>query len=246
MAADLRAAKIAARDTVDHLVAKLKASDVIICLSDDFDNFRLKVDPTYKSNRKGTTRPEHLYDLKEWLGQKYPTALRPRMEADDVMGILATEPHTGDRIMVSEDKDMQTVPALLYRPHKPKEGVRLISVEEAERFHLWQTIVGDTTDGYPGCPGQGPEAADRLLAGIGYTSHVHTFARGPRKGEEEVRWEKVDLGCRWTAIVSAYEKCGQSEAHAVIQANLARILKHGDVDGNRVIPWVPPVTKRAN
>lgn len=241
VAADLRAAKIAARDTIDHLVAKLDGTAVIVCLSDDLNNFRKDVSPTYKSHRTSVQRPEHLYDIKEWLGQKYPTEVRHRLEADDVMGILATEPHAGERIMVSEDKDMMTVPALLYRPHKPGEGVRLISVEEAERFHLWQTIVGDQTDGYPGCPGQGPDAAERLLAGIGYASHVHTFLRGPRKGEEEVRWEKADLGCRWAAIVSAYEKCGQSEAHAVIQANLARILKHGDVDGNRVIPWVPPV-----
>jgi hypothetical protein len=32
-------------------------------------------------------------------------------------------------------------------------------------------------------------------------------------------------------------KAGLTEADAVVQVNLARILKHSDIDGNRVIPW---------
>jgi hypothetical protein len=38
----------------------------------------------------------------------------------------------------------------------------------------------------------------------------------------------------------AYAKAGLTERDAVIQVNLARILKHGEYAGNRVIPWVPP------
>src|SRR3546814_13723930 len=88
LAADFKAAKKAARDTIDELVERLKASEIVVCLSDDFDNFRKDIYPEYKNNRKSSVRPEHLYDLKEWLGQKYPTRLIQRLEADDVMGIL--------------------------------------------------------------------------------------------------------------------------------------------------------------
>jgi len=236
--ADFRAAKRAARDTIDDLMSKLDGDEVIVCLSDDFDNFRHDFYPSYKGHRS-KERPIHLYDLKEWISSRYPTRQEPRLEADDVIGILATEPHQGDRIMVSHDKDMQTIPGLLYRPHKAEEGVREISLEEADRFHLWQTIVGDQTDGYPGCPGAGPSAAEHLLAGIGYTKHEREITRGKRKGELDVKWTKADLGCRWKAIVSAYEKAGLGEPQAVIQANLARILRHGDWDGRRVLPWAP-------
>lgn len=236
--ADFAAAKRAARDTIDHLVEKLDADAVIVCLSDDYQNFRKDYYPEYKRSRKDSVRPEHLYDLKEWLGQKYPTQLRPRMEADDVMGILSTEPHTGDRIIVSADKDMQTIPGLLYNPNKPELKIRLITPEQAERFMLWQAICGDTVDGYPGCPGSGPAAAETLLAGQGWESYSHEFRSGPRKGTEETRWRVKEMP-RWAAIVSAYEKAGLKEADAVIQVNCARILKHLDVDGTRIIRWAP-------
>lgn len=240
--ADFDGAKRDARDTLDALVEQLEATDLIVCLSDDFSNWRKDIYPLYKTNRAETVRPQHLYDMKDWLAETYPTDRRPRLEADDVMGILSTEPHKGERIIVSADKDMQTIPGLLFNPNKDS-FVREVTPEEAERFMLWQGICGDQTDGYPGCPGSGPGAAEPLLAGIGWESFVHTFKSGPRKGLEETRWREVDMGCRWAAIVSAYEKAGLTEADAVIQVNLARILKHSDMDGTRIIPWAP---KRAN
>ena len=236
--ADLQAAKDAARDTVDFLMGKLKATDLIICLSDDLVNFRKEVYPPYKRSRGDSVRPEHLYDIKEWLGQKYPSDTRARLEADDVMGILATEPHTGERIIVSEDKDMQTIPALLYNPNKPELKVRSITPAEAERFMLWQAITGDQTDGYPGLPASGPTAAEKLLAGQGFVAYSHEFRSGPRKGTAETRYRVEAMG-RWPAIVSAYEKAGLNEQDAVVQVNCARILKHSDMDGNRIIRWTP-------
>jgi DNA polymerase-1 len=237
--ADFDAAKQAARETVDHLVTKLKADDVIICLSDDFRNFRKEiVYPEYKSNRKASVRPEHLYDLKEWFGTEFKTELRPLMEADDVMGILATEPHEGERVIVSADKDMQTIPAPLYNPNKPELKIRRITPEQAERFMLWQAICGDQTDGYPGLPSSGPAAAEKLLAGQGWESYSHEVRSGPRKGTAETRW-RVKPMSRWAAIVSAYEKAGLSETDAVVQVNCARILKHSDMDGTRIIRWAP-------
>ncbi|EQB10412.1 hypothetical protein L284_17115 [Novosphingobium lindaniclasticum LE124] len=240
--ADFEGAKKDARETLDALVEQLDATDLIICLSDDFSNWRKDIYPLYKTNRAATVRPEHLYDMKDWLAETYPTDRRPRLEADDVMGILSTEPHKGERIIVSADKDMQTVPGLLFNPNKD-QFVREIEPAEAERFMLWQAICGDQTDGYHGCPGAGPAAADKLLAGIGWEPFVHVFKSGPRKGVEEKRWREVDLGCRWAAIVSAYEKAGLTETDAVVQVNVARILKAQDMDGSRVIPWEP---KKAN
>src|SRR3546814_19930062 len=69
LAADFKAAKKAARDTIDELVERLKASEIVVCLSDDFDNFRKDIYPEYKNNRKSSVRPEHLSAPKEWMGQ---------------------------------------------------------------------------------------------------------------------------------------------------------------------------------
>lgn len=246
---DLKAAKRSARDELEQLMETLDGTDLIICLSDDFANFRKDIYPAYKSNRKGVERPEHLYDLKEWLGEKYPSMIMPRFEADDVMGILSTEPHKGDRIIVSADKDMQTVPGLLFNPGKDTK-VRTITPEAAERFMLWQALTGDQTDGYPGCPGCGKVQADELLSGKEWFRHEREITRGKRAGEIEVTWKLEPTlweWSAWSAVVSAYLKVGLTAQDAITQVNLARILKHSDVDGNRVIPWVPAMLqKQAN
>ena len=239
-AADFDAAKKHAREQIDALVSDLSATDFIVCLSDDFSNFRKDFYPAYKGNRADTVRPEHLYDVKEWLQATYPTQLRARLEADDVMGILSTEPHAGDRIIVSQDKDMQTVPGLLFNPNRDKK-VRTIEPEAAERFMLWQAICGDQTDGYPGCPGAGPKAADEVLDHRYWFQWAREFKRGPRKGQIVMEWDHRDDGdeTRWQRIVALYEKSGLTEDDAVVQVNLARILKHSDMDGSRIRRWTP-------
>ncbi|TAE75125.1 MAG: hypothetical protein EAZ84_09935 [Verrucomicrobia bacterium] len=215
--ADFTTAKRTARDTINALMDDLKADEMIVCLSDDVNNFRKEIYPAYKTNRKGTERPQYLYDLKEWLADKYPTRITANLEADDVMGILATEPSVDERIMVSEDKDMMTVPGLLFRPNQPQLGVFRVSPLEATRFLFWQTIVGDQTDGYPGAKGVGKASP---------------FALDVLEAEDEIE--------AWDEVLMAYQSAGLTEKDAVQQCNLARILKHGDMAGNRVIPWVPP------
>lgn len=202
------------------MAAKLKADDVIVCLSDDFASFRKQlVDPTYKALRADTERPVNLYAMKEWMRETYITEERPLLEADDVMGIIATDPSRSDeRIIVSADKDMMTIPGLLYRPQNQLEKrphISDISPLEAMRFHFWQTIVGDSTDGYPGARGRGPlsdYALDVLEA-----------------ADEEEAWEEV--------LMAFTGRGGEDEA--IKQARLARILHYGDYDG-RVKLWLPP------
>lgn len=250
VAADELPARKFADEKISKLADKLKADEVIICLSDDFNSFRKdRIDPTYKSNRNEVERPVHLYDIKDYLAETYDTVRWTALEADDVMGILATDPtRTDERIIVSHDKDMMTVPGKLYRPpiwlrgQLIRKGVLMdISAEQADRFHLYQTIVGDVTDGYPGLPGAGRKAAEELLDGKGWESYRHTLKSGPRKGQEEVRWERVWFHRPWQAIVSAYERAGLTEADAIKQAQLARILRYEDWDGRSPRLWRPPV-----
>ena len=239
LATDFDAAKDQARDFLDHLMETLNADDIVICLSDDITNFRKRISPTYKANRSKTERPRHLYDMKDWLAAAYPSRSLPTLEADDVMGIMATEPHEGTRIMVSEDKDMLTVPGFLYRPHEAKPRVIRVSPAEADRYHMYQTLIGDATDGYPGCPGVGPAKTASVLDDfVGWEPSTHVFTQGPRRGQSETRWVSKKFSTRWEAVVSMYHKAGLKESDAIIQARLARILRHGEYDG-RPILWEP-------
>lgn len=228
VAAHMDLAQEAAEGAINSLIDRLKPDELIVCLSDDFSSFRRdRIASSYKSKRVGSDRPVHLYDIKDWLRSEYVTEERTALEADDVMGILATDPsRTDERIIVSADKDMMTVPGKLYRPQgqtdakgrvSKKPVILDISPLEAMRFHFYQTVVGDTTDGYGGAPGIGPKSP---------------FIEAILQAEDEVE--------AWQEVILAFESRGLTEADAIVQARLARILQFQDYDGRSPILWLPP------
>lgn len=209
------------RDDCDRIIGeyctKLKAHKVIVCLSDPTRNFRKELDPTYKAARVVIRKPALLMLAKHYMASEYQSFIRPRLEADDIMGILATTDRfiEGEKIMVSEDKDMKTIPAKLYNPNHPKTGVIEISPLDADRFHLYQTITGDAVDGYPGCPGAGPKAAEDILF--------------------------EDRENLWDYVLHEYCSRGYTEDDAILQARLACILRSTDFNfkEKKVRLWTP-------
>lgn len=206
-------------EALSGFAATLKAQRTVVCLSDPKKNWRKRLEPTYKLKRKDTPKPALLMAVKDYLFKEYGKAIVPWLEADDVMGILATTPGRADEVViVSEDKDMRGIPGLVYHPHRPENGVMLISRLDADRFHLWQALVGDPTDGYPGCPGIGKAseyAEDILLLD-----------------------DPLEM---WDCVLEAYASKGLKEPDAILQARLARILRHGDYDrpAGKVRLWDP-------
>lgn len=198
---------------IKTLVDKLDGGDLIFALSDG-RSFRYDIYPQYKGNRAATRKPLTLPFLKQHLLDNYRTYLRPRLEGDDILGILMTSKTIikGDKIQVSIDKDQRCIPGKFY--DQGRDEFRDISEEEADRFHLYQTLIGDATDGYPGCPGIGPKTAERLFEAKGAT---------------------------WETVVKAYEKAGLTEADALVQARVARILRNTDFDFDKKEPrlWTP-------
>lgn len=242
---------------IDKLKAALDTDLVIVCLScPTEENWRMAILPTYKGNRDYSKRPAHLAAVKEFMATNWPSYRRDTLEADDIMGILSTmkglpssflaaHPEFrghGRKIIVSEDKDMKTIPGWLFNPAKDTLP-RLIEQPEADRWHLLQTICGDTTDGYTGCPGAGPAAAGPVLDGAMWVSYTHAFTRGARNGQEELRWVLGDdpEGNPWNRLVSLYARYGLTEADALVQAQVARICRASDYDftNRKVIPWTP-------
>ena len=192
--------------------------DILLCLSDRDDNFRRHVLPTYKAHRKGQ-KPLCYWRLVDWMQEEGTVYLRPSLEADDCIGILATLEKNKDKcIIISGDKDMRTLPG--YHYDFLRDVYEYISEEEADRNFLTQTLTGDTTDGYSGCPKVGAVNAERIL----------------------------DEDCSWNAVVKAYEKQHLTEEDALQQARVARILRASDYDFKRreVRLWTPdahPSTK---
>lgn len=240
---DADKARSDADDELARYAELLKADRVVVCLSDE-RNWRYRVLPTYKHNRDGKERPELHAVIRAHLMDAYDYRIMPRLEGDDVMGILATDPARplGTTIIVSIDKDMQTIPGLLFRPHKDTSKPIRMTPEAADRYHLFQTLIGDGTDGYSGCPGVGPTKAGELLeAPVETYPEEWVVSRGKNKGEVRTRWLTRPTDDVWRCIVSHYEKAGLTEADALVQARVARICRHQDWDSARqkVLLWTP-------
>lgn len=201
-------------DFVMGLLEKTKCSEYVVCLSDD-RNFRYLVLESYKSNRT-SERPELYTVIRKHFIDKHPTKSVPFLEADDVMGILSTK-HPGKYVVASIDKDMKTIPGLLFNWNKDTH-VKTIKKLEADFHWMFQTLTGDTVDGYKGCPGIGPVKAAAILNG------------------------SRDLADMWNRVVETYLLKGLTEEDALAQARLARILRASDYDFKKkeVILWQQP------
>ena len=232
---------------IDYIERSKKATgaeEVVLCLTGS-NNFRYDVDASYKDNRVGTLRPIGLGELKQWMIDEYGAIKEDNLEADDLMGILATDPtYRPDckKCIVSEDKDLKTIPnAWLFNPAKDQKA-RLVSQEEADTFWMCQTLAGDPTDGYAGCPTIGMGTAEAIVKEpYKMVAYQHTFKSGPRKDTSETRYKKQPVGNLWEAIVAHFEHNGLSEKEAILNAQMARILRHGDYnfETKEVKLWTP-------
>jgi DNA polymerase-1 len=157
--------------------------------------YRKELAPYYKQNRAGKRKPMLLNFAKKYLSEKYNGRVEDRLEADDLLGILGSADK--NTVIWSIDKDLLTIPA-----NHLLDG-RVVEVEEAEAdyWFLYQTLVGDSTDNYKGCPTVGAKRADKLLQ---------------------------DNGATWETVVEAYASKGLGVEVALENARLARILRDGE------------------
>ena len=209
--ADANKAKIDIDEAIEAITVKVDADDYICCLTSS-TNFRQDVLPSYKGNRASSRKPMILPALRQHMIDHHITVMIEGLEGDDCIGIYATDPNSDtEYVMYSADKDMKTIPALLWNE---EDGMAYkISPEEAERYWLTQVITGDNTDGYKGLPKHGPVAAEKIL----------------------------DKECSYQAVEEAYLKAGLTERDCLQQARVARILHHSDFNqvNNKPILWSP-------
>lgn len=212
--------------TIKRIREQLDADKVVIALSDS-QRWRTAVMPTYKHNRTGGRKPVTYGAVREHVQEHYETFLRPGLEGDDVLGILATSKtlYAGaEKIIVAIDKDMKTIPGLHFNYEKGSSyrDVFTVTQAQADYNHLFQTLTGDVTDGYPGCKGIGPKKAEAILAPywIG-DSFLGSVA--------------------WGSVLNTYEAAGLTEADALMNARVARICRASDYNfkTKEVILWNP-------
>lgn len=209
------ASKTQATEFLDNMVQDIckdcKADKACICLSDMNSNFRKILNPAYKANRRAIKPILYEFLRKYMTDSGYTVYERPNLEADDVIGILATSSKIikGDKVVWSLDKDFKTIPCKFHRARaNSKDESKIISEAEADWWFMYQTLIGDSVDGYCGCKGVGDKTARKILGGVG----------------------KHSLPEMWELVVATYKKFGFSEKEALLNARMARILRAEDYD----------------
>jgi DNA polymerase-1 len=205
-----------------RIIESAGAVNFRLAISDYYHKrWREDVLPTYKHNR--TARRPLIYDaLRQWI-EGHPKAYQvPHLEGDDLLGIWMTDDSflaNAEKVCVSIDKDLKQIPGLLLNyQHARDDGCwepTLITEQEADRFHFYQTLTGDAVDGYKGCPNVGPKRAEKLL----------------QEGDESGEW--------WEIVRDTYIKKGLTSEDAIQQAQVARILRRTDYVDKEVVLWTP-------
>ena len=191
-------------------VTKAMMEDDFILYFSSTKNFRKKIYPDYKGHRM-KRKPLGYKRLVNYCRENHNFKLIEGLEADDTIGIEATRFADPNNIIVSPDKDMRQIPSTLW---DMKNDVVEITKDDGDRWHLIQSLSGDPTDGYSGCPGIGVKRATELL------------------DKNENKWE---------AVCKAYRDRGLSDDDALLNARLAKILQKEDFDHDRNQPilWTP-------
>lgn len=161
---DLKLGESILRSRLNKLIEKFNADSALLFLSckREEGHRRLMVDESYKANRNKVKSPEALPHLREYVKKNYETIERDHLEADDLIGIYATEKQDKyERIIISFDKDVIGLPGKTYHPGKEKK--RLVKRTTSFKFFIYQCIVGDTADGYKGIPRVGKVGANKFL-----------------------------------------------------------------------------------
>ena len=89
-----------------------------------------------------------------------------------------------------------------------------IESQDGWEWFLIQTLAGDSTDGYSGAPGFGIKTSQKFFTEFGYT---------------------------WNSVVKAFKQKGLTEADALRNARLAKILTSDDYDNGPIL-YTPTIS----
>ena len=184
-------------------------TETILFFSDSV-NFRKTIQPDYKGHRN-RKKPCGYKRVINKLKEEFEVIVMPSLEADDALGIYATA--NPGNVICSPDKDMRQIPGKLF----DMKELHTIEQDEADQWHLIQTLAGDQTDGYAGVPGIGIKRAASLFEEKGY---------------------------KWKTVVEAFADKDLSEDVALENARLARILRCTDYDSieRKPILWTAAIS----
>lgn len=137
------------------------------------DNYRYEIAKShpYKGNRSDKEKPQHLSFARDFLVEAWGATVVDGCEADDAIATAAVS--TKGSVMVSQDKDFNTVPG--WKFNFVNGNWRYDTEESALEYFYGQVLTGDTADNIVGLYRVGPKKAEKILKGA--TDEVDLFER---------------------------------------------------------------------
>lgn len=194
-------------DFISRLVGEYDPTHLACCWDDDWrPQWRVDLIPSYKSHRVVQARPGSAPDVEEVpdpLETQIPIIVsvleaygipivgHAEMEADDVIGTLATDAQmavdivTGDRDLFqlvddeAEVRVLYTARGVSKHDRVDNAWVRGKYGVDAHQYADFATLRGDTSDGLPGVAGVGDKTAATLLTRFGTIDAIVEAASDP-------------------------------------------------------------------
>jgi DNA polymerase-1 len=225
---------INAKDYIDGLIDGIlfntSCDSLELWLGETGTNFRFALaseylDHDYKHNRKETRKPDKYNEMLEYIKKQYKSKSSKDCEVDDAVCYkLAESPDKYTLCAIDKDVLYQSVGK--HYNYGKDEWVTVTNYEAIYYAYL-QTLTGDPTDGYKGCPNIGPVKAKKLLG-------------EPGEHSERVLWAKILLAYR-TAYHKQNRTTKEARMAALTTMRLANMhqLKRNYKGKLRIVLWEP-------
>lgn len=176
---------------IERIIDAQQAEDCKIFLTGK-DNFRKKIYPDYKANRKDHVKPKHWQDLRDYLVDEFDAVIVDGIEADDALGINQTR----STCIASIDKDLLQVPG--YHYNFVKNVNTFVDKRQGDINFFTQLLTGDVVDNCPGCKGIGKAKAGKVLAELEtYDEMLDAVRNTYHKQGHDDEWLITMARCLW-------------------------------------------------
>jgi 5'-3' exonuclease len=155
---------------MEKIMEKFDTIQYHLYLSDSEDNFRKKIDSSYKANRK-VAKPKFYEKIINDMIDNWNAEIAWGQEADDAMGIKqrfildhrSENMNMKQSVICTVDKDLDQIDGKHY--NFIRDQIYNVTPEEGLRFFYYQLLVGDTVDNIIGLKGIGAVKAALILKG---------------------------------------------------------------------------------
>ncbi|MCI4437976.1 MAG: hypothetical protein JHC33_14305 [Ignisphaera sp.] len=143
------------------------------------NNFRYKINPDYKANRKDKEKPKYLQACRDYLVREWNAEICDGYEADDALGMAqdkeGDEEGSYDTVICSIDKDLLMIPGFHY--NFVKKEFLTVTYLEGMKHYFKQMLIGDPIDNIFGVKGIGKVKAAKLIDHLDNAGDMYLVVR---------------------------------------------------------------------